>query len=268
MNISRTVHHFVGFGSTVVAVATLAIALGAAVPAVADPDALWKIVHDECVPDQVKNHKPAPCEQVDLRHGVARGHVVLKDIEGATQFLIIPTAKVTGIESPELLRPDAPNYFASAWAVRGLVSERAHKTLPRDAVGLAVNSIAGRSQNQLHIHLDCLRADVRDDLRRHAGSISRRWSALGTAFLGHHYLAKRVDGANLRKSNPFKLLARGVKGARADMGRWTLVVAPVSYGKGHDGFVLLADRSDPASGDRGNGEELLDHVCALAGAPS
>ena len=33
----------------------------------ADPDALWKIVHDKCVPDQEQNGDPAPCALVDLR---------------------------------------------------------------------------------------------------------------------------------------------------------------------------------------------------------
>ena len=38
----------------------------------ADPDALWRIVHDKCVPDQEQNGDPAPCALVDLREGTRR----------------------------------------------------------------------------------------------------------------------------------------------------------------------------------------------------
>jgi hypothetical protein len=57
----------------------------------ADPDALWKLVHDKCVPAQEQNGDPAPCALVDLREGDARGYVVLKDLVGATQ-IADPTA--------------------------------------------------------------------------------------------------------------------------------------------------------------------------------
>ena len=37
--------------------------------------------------------------------------------------------------------------------------------VPRNAVGLAVNTAHSRSQNQFHIHIECLRQDVYDSLR-------------------------------------------------------------------------------------------------------
>jgi CDP-diacylglycerol pyrophosphatase len=108
----------------------------------ADPDALWKIVHDNCV----------PCALVDLQEGDAKGYVVLKDLVGATQYLLIPTARVSGIESALLLAPEAPNYFADAWRERGYTERAAQHPLPRQAISLAINSAFGRSQNQLHTH--------------------------------------------------------------------------------------------------------------------
>src|SRR5579885_3089074 len=107
----------------------------------ADPDALWHIVHDYCVPDQQEHADPAPCAKADLRGG----YVVLKDARGATQYLLIPTDRVTGIEDPALLRPDAPNYFADAWRERGFTEQAVGHPLPPDSVSLAVNSIYGRS---------------------------------------------------------------------------------------------------------------------------
>jgi CDP-diacylglycerol pyrophosphatase len=69
----------------------------------ADSDALWRIVHDQCVPNERLNDDPAPCALVDLSGGEDRGFAVLKDIDGATQFLLIPTEHIIGIESPDVL---------------------------------------------------------------------------------------------------------------------------------------------------------------------
>jgi CDP-diacylglycerol pyrophosphatase len=49
-----------------------------------DPDRLWRIVHDKCVPNQEQHADPAPCALVDLKEGVERGHVIFKDDFGAS----------------------------------------------------------------------------------------------------------------------------------------------------------------------------------------
>ncbi len=77
----------------------------------ADPSALWHIDNGKCVPHMRESNDPAPCSIVDL----TVGYVVLKDIVGATQFLLMPTARISGIESPAVLAPDAPNYWDLAW---------------------------------------------------------------------------------------------------------------------------------------------------------
>ena len=73
----------------------------------------------------------------------------------------------------------------------------------------------------------------------------------------------RITGETLAGQNPFKLLARGVPGARADMGRHTLVVVGMLFAGDVPGFIMLDDHADPAHGDWGSGEELQDHACAL-----
>jgi len=237
---------------------TLLLALAGLPANAANPDALWQIVHDRCVPDQQAKGTPDPCAQVDLNHGTA----VLKDIVGATQFLLIPTAKITGIEDPAILAPSAPNYFAAAWAARGMVDQRAQQTMPRDTISLAINSAYGRSQNQLHIHIDCLRRDVADALRAHAGAVGKEWAPFPVKLLGHPYLARRIAQQDLSGANPFTLLAEGVPGARADMGKWTLVAAGATIG-GAPGFILLADHVDATIADHASSEELQDHACAI-----
>jgi CDP-diacylglycerol pyrophosphatase len=223
-----------------------------------DPSALWHIVHDRCVPDEQGNQKPAPCVEVDLVHGYA----VLKDIDGNTQFLLIPTARVTGIEDPAILATDAPNYWEVAWQARHYVDQRAGHALPRHDIALAINSTSGRSQDQLHIHVDCIRPDVRAALAQHVADIGPRWSDFPALLAGHRYRAMRLTGADLGSTNPFRLLASGVP--QAEMGAHTLVLAGATFAAHQPGFILLDDRADLAAGDRGSGESLQDHGCALA----
>jgi CDP-diacylglycerol pyrophosphatase len=246
------------------AVAVAAIVLGSAA-AHADPSALWRIVHDRCVPDETHHHDPAPCTLVDLSHGVARGYVVLKDRRGATQYLVLPTTRITGIESPALLATDAPDYMQDAWRARRFVRARAPAKLARDGLSLAVNSIYGRTQNQLHIHVDCLRRDVRDALARHRVAIGKRWRRFPVPLAGHSYIARRLPKRDLAGVNPFQILADAGPDERTHMGDYTLVIAGFSFG-GRPGFVLLADRADLPEGNFGSGEELQDHECAVAHA--
>ena len=249
----------------IAAASGLFIALSAhAGVAQADPNALWNIVHGRCVPDwQQRRVLRPPCVAVDLKKGVAGGFAVIKDQRGQTQFLLIPTKRITGIESGALLAKHAANYFVDAWQERHLVEKAIRHAMPRDTLSLAVNSELSRSQNQLHIHIDCIRADVRDALNDEAAKIGRRWKPLDIWLFGHHYSAMLVAGTTLAGKNPFKLLARGVPGAAADMGHYTLVVVGRTFADHRPGFVVLADHADPAHGDNAGGEELQDHDCAL-----
>jgi CDP-diacylglycerol pyrophosphatase len=231
--------------------------LAAAQPRTPNPDVLWHIVSEQCLPDLRTNGVSAPCVSIDL----AGGSVVMRDFRGATQFLLVPTAKVTGIEDAAILAPGAPNYFAAAWRSIGLVAGAQHG-LPHDKVGLVINSAYGRTQNQLHIHLDCLRPDVASAVRDHAVGVGSQWAPFPVPLVGHPYLARAVASRDLSDANPFLLLADGVPGARADMGRWTLAVISINVA-GAPGFVLLADQVDPSAGNRASGEELQDHDCAI-----
>ena len=225
----------------------------------ADPDVLWRIISDKCVPHEQKTGEPDPCLRVDLTAGADKGYVVLKDIEGATQLLVMPTAKITGIESADILAPDATNYLAMAWLATPRVEALAHRPLPRDGLSLAVNPINGRSQNQLHIHVDCLDAGVRDVLRQHAPEIGEQWAPLPFMLQGHQYMAVRVAGAWLSDKNPFRMVADGVPRASADMGHQTLAVAGLTLPDGRPGFILLARHVDGVVAL--GAEELQDHKC-------
>jgi CDP-diacylglycerol pyrophosphatase len=236
----------------------MALLAATALTARADPSALWHIVHDRCVPNEQDKQTPSPCSEVDI----AQGYVVLKDLIGKTQFLLIPTARISGIEDKAILAPDAPNYWEAAWQARRFVEQRVGHPLPRDDIALAINSTSGRTQDQLHIHVDCLRPDVRATLAKYQTGIGPQWSDFPVPLAGQHYRAMRLPGAELGATNPFRLLAAGVP--QGDMGEHTLVVAGATFAPDQPGFIVLDDRADLAAGDPGSGESLQDHDCALA----
>ncbi len=240
----------------------LAIALLAfAHPARAeDPDTLWKLISTRCLPNFAKNLPPAPCAFVDLAGGPEHGYVVLKDRAGATQFLVMPSARIGGMEDPTILLPDATNYFAAAWAQRFRMALVAGREFSRDSVSLAINSMSGRSQNQLHIHIDCIAADVRAELRTHAAAIGPEWTQFPVPLKGHRYLAMRLAGEDL-PVNPIRVVDTTIPGAAADIGHHSIVVVGEMLGDGQPGFFMLDTLADPAAGNFGSGEELQDHSC-------
>jgi CDP-diacylglycerol pyrophosphatase len=233
----------------------------------ADPSALWKIVNGQCVPHEAAAHDPAPCSLVDLAQGVEKGFVVLKDINGVAQFLLIPTARISGIEDPAILAPGETNYWSPAWQGRHFVEERLHKSLPRDALSLAINSSVGRSQDQLHIHIDCVRPNVRETLNANLDKVGSVWTPFPFLLAGHSYRSIRIDQETLDGIDPFQLLADADPAAKAEMGMHTLVVIGATFPDGRNGFVLLDDHADLLTGDRASGEMLQDHSCAVAGRP-
>ena len=138
----------------------------------------------------------------------------------------------------------------------------------REDIGLAVNSVFGRTQNQLHVHIDCVRPVVRQIIEAHSADIGARWSQLDVGVHGHRYRVRWLRDADLAAHDPFKLLAHSDPVARADMGRETLVLIGASRPNGAPGFVLLADRTSDDHKNTAAGEELLDHQCAVLSQPA
>ena len=245
-------------------IAIIALVVGLPSPAAIrdDPDALWHVVHALCLTDKTLTGLPAPCLAVDRR----RGFAVIPDLDSVTQVLVVPTRRVTGIESPGLLEPGSPNYWAYAWEARTYVERRARRSIPRDMVAMAVNSTFGRTQRQLHIHVDCVARPVREILVALQAIITGAWTRFPPNLMGRHYRIMRLEGADLGTRDPFKLLASGNAAARADMGAWTLVLIGTDFG-GTPGFVLLAGHGGVAENPAGAGEDLLDHNCAVLRSP-
>lgn len=237
-------------------------------PHTEDRNKLWTLIHDGCAPAAARNtYPPAPCIEVNSAHGTADGYVVFKDRAGRYQYLVLPLARITGIESPALLAPDAPDYFADAWNARLYVEASLHAVQPRDVMSMVVNSVPGRSQDQLHIHIDCIRPDVHAALERLQPAITGQWQRLREPLPPHRhmYQAMWIDGETL-PINPFQSLAKSLQSGDS-MASHSLIVVGAISSTGKPGFILLSGHVDPSRDDRGNGDELQDLDCTMATRP-
>jgi len=219
---------------------------------------LREIVPEECLPNLRERQDPSPCVTINLDNGERNGYAILPDKNGVAQFLLIPTRKISGIEDPILLDDHLPFYWAAAWDARHFVSDKLRKALPLADIGLAVNSEPSRSQDQLHIHIDCIQPAVAATLAVHDKQIGSAWAPFPEPLMGQSYMARKVDDNDLEKDPPFRELIK-LSRTPQNLGEETLVVTAV----GKD-LVMLETRADPASHNPGHGEDLLDADCAIA----
>jgi CDP-diacylglycerol pyrophosphatase len=240
--------------------AALLAAILLATPACgSDPGALRRIVQEQCLVHWAQRHDPAPCERVELGDPPSEdsGYALLADRKGGAHLLLIPTRRITGIESVDLGLPAAPNYLSAAWRARERLEAAVGHALPRNAVGLAVNPVHARTQDQLHIHIECVRPDVLQTLAQQAGQFSSGWRSVRVG--AYNLEAREIAGETLDAENLFKLLNEHILEEHGVIGEYTLVVAGTQSASGA-GFIVLTSRSMA-------GELLLDSTCAAAPAP-
>ena len=241
--------------------AALAVALTVAACArlaTVDSNALWKIVDLRCVPSQRATGTPGQCTAVDLD----KRYVILKDIVGRSQHLLIPTDRITGIESPLVLAPHAQDYWADAWDARRYVEQSVRRTLPDNQLGTEINSEYRRTQNQLHIHIDCMRGDISEALALHAKDAPGEWH--WDTLAGNRYRIMRVT-ALTQTSNPFRLVVGDNKNAEA-MAMQTILVTGAGPSAEKDGWLVVNSGTEVDNGS-GSAEGLLDHACHVADGP-
>lgn len=222
-----------------------------------DSDGLWKVVGGQCVPNQRNTNNPAPCTTVDF----ARRYAVLKDIAGRAQYLLIPTDRVAGIEAPEILYAGSPEYWQYAWNAGRHVEARLHRPLAANQLGLEINSSGRRSQNQFHIHIDCMRADVTNALAPHRDDPPGAWRDI--TLDGHRYRVMRVTSL-VDRSNPFRVVQRSL-GSQQRMGDQTILVTGAGADAAQDGWLIVHSGLD-MDGGTGTAEGLMDHACRIAQA--
>ncbi|SHE87770.1 CDP-diacylglycerol pyrophosphatase [Kaistia soli DSM 19436] len=221
---------------------------------------------DGCVVAQRTLHVPFPCLSVDLSGGKGRGYAVIRPPLGRSEVLLVPTVPIVGIESRALLPADAPPLFQEAWAARRFVVAALPRDPGRTGLGMAVNSRPNRSQDRLHIHVDCLQPSVMGALTRFGPKIGERWTRFPVLLAGGRYWARQVSAASFQTINPFRLVYDGLPVARRSMADMTLVIAGTTLTDGKPGFMLLAANTRARGLEKAVGEDLLDHTCHLAAA--
>ncbi|MBW8832766.1 MAG: CDP-diacylglycerol diphosphatase [Burkholderiales bacterium] len=220
---------------------------------------LWRILSTNCIP-AAQVGKPGKCAEVALSRGTEAGDVVFKDRNGVLQYLLMPTRRVSGIEDAFLYKPDAPPYWADAWRARRWMDVSNLAPVPRDDVAITVNSAWGRSQDQLHFHISCIRADLRSYLRSSDARIGETWSPLKDGWRGHPYEVRRLVAENLDGQNLFLELA---KDSSSDFGRQAIAVIGTRI-NGRDGFWLLRTHVDFGALWLASIEgDVQDHTCSV-----
>jgi CDP-diacylglycerol pyrophosphatase len=223
-------------------------------------DLLWRI-EQSCLLDHRLTGSSFPCLDVDPRRGIA----VFRPPLRRSHIVAMPLVPLSGVEAPELLAGDGPNYFQAAWEERHVVQAEMKRPLAWNDLGLAVNSKATRSQDQLHIHIDCVRKRVRQALSERFGPMqSEAWQPGAFVFQRQSYWVRRLRKPSLDGINVFAL-AHDIPQFRDNPAMTVLAVVGISDQTAGDGFLLLAGQSDPARGAaQSTSEDLLDHSCSGA----
>ena len=129
------------------------------------------------------------------------------------------------------------------------------RPLQRTDVALAVNGAGARTQDHFHIHVDCVRASVRQALAARAAHIGPDWARLSVRLMRDSYWVRSIPSADLDGINVARLVAQSPQATRAPLDRATIAVVPATLSDGSDGFFLLANWSNASA------ERLLDHAC-------
>jgi CDP-diacylglycerol pyrophosphatase len=220
---------------------------------------LWRIISTDCIPAAAQTGGTGHCAEVALAGGIDNGYVVLKDQTGPLQYLLMPSRRVTGIEDPFLLTPQAPPFWADAWNATRWMAIAHRKPVSREAIAITVNSAWGRSQNQLHLHISCVRPDLRAFLHTLPAANSASWTAIPGGWQGHPYEVRKLMANTLDGQDLFKDTARQHVDAMGQQG----LAAVAMQIDGKNGFWLLRTHVDLMAMWTGAIEgDVQDHGCS------
>jgi CDP-diacylglycerol pyrophosphatase len=242
------------------AAAALALAAVAAYAAANDRLLLWQIAQ-ACDTDSRWTGSPFPCLTVDRSEGMEGGHVIFRP-PLLHDTVLVPTRRIAGVESPVLASPEAPNYFDEAWRARSFVTTPGGETPAHDRQLLIVNSGVVRTQDQLHIHIGCLKPEARRRLASVAPGLSVGEWRLVAPFVPHQpFWVLRLGRTDLDGVDPFRLVFDAFDAVVNDPAELTIGVAGVTI-EGQGDLVILATYAHaPGSWWPVGAENLLDSRC-------
>lgn len=225
----------------------------------ADTDPLWQDVQ-YCTQGIVppSGHRPT-CLKTMPNYVVLHGQP-----ESLQNYLLLPSCRITGIECPFIVTPNAANYWHEAWETGrpgGDVPVRSR------FMGLGINSRAARRFHQLHIHMAGVQGSTQRRLQdlEAAGRVApqpsqwgdAQYQALVTGKQGSGDRTYRILRLDTLTQNLFELLnVNVVRRFGLDMAGQTLIVVPKTTATGFAGtfYVLNSDSSLPS------GANTCDHL--------
>ncbi|TPK94564.1 CDP-diacylglycerol diphosphatase [Mesorhizobium sp. B2-4-12] len=214
---------------------------------------LWETVQT-CALTTVRLGTAFPCEEVTLPKDGTFGSALIKSPLHRTEFVLTPISAVAGLESPLAQSIAGAQLWSAAWEARRKVEAQLGRRLPRSAIGLAVNSRNERSQDQLHIHVDCLSKSVETTLALNGPKTGAPWQPFPVILKRRPYWIMALDEPDLRTANVIGLVVAGLPHGQRAMSHLNVIVAGATLADARPGFYILANWEKA-------GERLLDHRC-------
>lgn len=208
------------------------------------PDTLWALA--QCCERSLTSD--VGCRVYDKKDD----YVIIKDnsVRKPQSYLIIPTKRVTGIEDGLITRAPVVDFWQYGWA-----QSRTYPGYPPADTAMAINSAHSRSQNQLHIHISCVRPAVRKALDQ-AGIGVFPAKPVTLRLPPHDNLYRAIKVTSLSgEQSPFLVFQAdpAVKDHMADQS--IAVVGSPTAGQ----YFVLDTQVDGAN--TAHAEELLDQTC-------
>jgi len=217
---------------------------------------LW-VVLQSCISTKALIGESFPCLVVDPGDRDVPGTAVLRAPGQKTHTVVIPTNNVIGIEDSELQHDAGYTYWRAALSARSFVTAALMGRLRTEDVGMAVNSAGGRSQDQLHIHLDCINMDVKSALQQMGHTIRTHWNEFPLTLAGSRFFAKRITANEASDFNPFSAVkSLPVKNIHSE---WISFAVFSASQPGVDAGLYIFAYHAPES----HAEKLLDHRCRV-----
>ena len=240
-------------------------------------DQLWEITKT-CVANFLAHGSPDPCLVVDLKQGQDQGQdqtqdqtqdqgqnqgfVILKDRLGASHFLLIPTRKILGIEDPILISKEMTNFWSKAFEHLSYVPKSLNKQIPLDHLIIGINSTFARSQDQLHLHLDCLAPEVLQWLQTNGKNLAPNGGE-AAVFKRAKFRVWKIKSHEF--INPFLELAEDAGSTGFDIKKHALALVTSKDASGQFEFFVFdsmsAPEGSPYSG--GSADLLMDRQCSI-----
>lgn len=253
---------------TVILTVTLVIIGGGWTWFYGQSDDLWRIVSKQCIPQYIAQERTGqslqpPCIDVVPSPTIEKGYAIFEDRKGPMHILLIPTEKIIGIEDRRLLEPETTDYFSKAWDSRHYLTRLANKTVSREMVSLTINSAWGRSQEQLHIHIACIRPEIKAHLVSQLEDFSDQWTSVEYGVNNDFYLVRTLTEKQFQEMSLFRRLANEIPDAEKEMGKYGMALVPYRDKNKQPMYLMLANKVDVMDLNLGYTGDIQDYQCDL-----